>query len=152
MDSNDSQPTTRNPQQDVGGGLQPISPDLQPLKNENGSDLNPNALPKTDNLRVSDKNQTGTIQVTSSPGNAIPPGGGTSLWVFSAVSLILALILLAMAKVARPVGESANSMDSKKNTTKGAVQKDKVLASKSETVKSIAKKKSKKSAKKKKKK
>src|SRR5688572_27400432 len=110
MDSNNTQSTTRNPQGNVSGGLQPDSPELQPLENENGSNLNPNQLPKTDNLQVTEQNgATGTIQVQASPGGIGPFSSGTSLWVFSGASLILALILMAMAKVASKPGKSGKS-------------------------------------------
>lgn len=152
MDTNTSQPPTRNPQQDAAGGLQANSPELQPL--ENGSQLNPNQLPKTDNLQVKEQqNSSGTIKVDSNPGiKALT--SGTSLWVFSGATLILAVILLIMAKVTKSTaGEKPdNETDETASKTKGAVQKDKVLAAKEETPKQKVKKKTKGSKKKKRKK
>lgn len=153
MEANNYQPPTRNPQQEVSGGLQPDSPNLQPLENENGSQFNPNALPKTDNLQVKDNNtSSGTIQVGQSSNSVLPPANGTSLWVFSVVSLILAIILLAMAKIAKPADQVMSAPGDKKDIKQSTVEKDKIIASKSDPVKPKPKKKNKKNTKKKKKK
>ncbi len=158
MDSNNTQSTTRNPQENVSGGLQPNSPELQPLENENSSNLNPNQLPKTDNLKVAEQNgAAGTIQVESSPGGVGPFSSGTSLWVFSGASLILALILLAMVRVASKPGKTAKTSfnDNQQDSAKSAVNKDKVIAAKSvisKSKKTKVKSKAKKNTKKKKKK
>jgi hypothetical protein len=48
-ESSDFQPATQDPQDDVGGGLQPVSGGLQPVTGESGSHQ---ALPSVQSLKV----------------------------------------------------------------------------------------------------
>lgn len=87
----DFQPTTRNPQNNVGGGLQPVGNNLQPIGTTNGSNVfnqpgvNPQAFPKTNSLQVID---------TTSPGLSpvIPETANTSPWIPLFVFIIVSLI------------------------------------------------------------
>lgn len=97
--STDFQPTTRNPQSEVGGGLQPKSAPLQPLTSSGqAGELNPNQLPKTNSLKVTTATNgssaqlapTANLQVT----NAVSSG-----WFFAAVTILTVFIFWFLGKV-----------------------------------------------------
>lgn len=125
-ESTDFQPTTRNPQDEVGGGLQPNASNLQP----NGSDssLSQQALPQSDSLKVQDT-ATGSQQSTASNSSKVLTGG-TSLGLFTVAVVLVVLILLAVAKTAKPAkpAESKAPVTSNKER-KGKLLQDKVIAS-----------------------
>ena len=105
----DFQPTTRNPQGNVGGGLQPNSTTLQPTTSSGDSNVfnlpgvNAQAFPQTTSLRVL---STGSqIQPGTNPRNTTDPvsQGWGMLTIFFVAIAVVAIILFVMVKVAKPV-------------------------------------------------
>lgn len=135
--SEDFQPETGNPQNEVGGSLQPNVSDLQP--NSNDSSLNPQALPQTDSLKV----QTNSTTQTSKNAEIAAVSNGTPTGIFLVVIVIFVLILLAVTKSAKPASKKLAEPAESKPERKATVLKDKVLASEM-TAKSKIKKKAKK--------
>ena len=93
----DFQPTTRNPQGNVAGGLQPKSAALQPL-----SGLNQQALPQTTSLRV--LNSQGSTPVPAASSETTPQTNGLGImWVFLIGVILIIGVLLLLAKAAKPL-------------------------------------------------
>ncbi len=113
----DFHPPTRNPQGNVIGTLQEGATNLQPVTNSEQAGLNSNALPYTSSLRVigtNGGNNSQTIQVPkvtaevpSSPSNA------SSLWMFSVGTFVVAVVLLLIARTARPASQTAGGESAK---------------------------------------
>lgn len=131
----DFQPPTQNPQNNVGGGLQPGSTALQPTSTSNGSNIfnqpgiNPQAFPQTSTLQVID---------TTSPGLAT---GATEIsagfpWVYLGIIVVLlvgGILLLAkffrnsenekaeevtVTEIPKPASVKTKSKSRKKSKTK----------------------------------
>ena len=103
----DFQPTTRNPQGNVGGSLQPNSNSLQPLTTAGESNVfnqpgvNPQAFPKTNSLRVlstGTKSQTSAAQPDYNPSSI---GWGTLTLFFIAILATIVGIFF-LVKTAKP--------------------------------------------------
>ncbi|HSX23862.1 MAG TPA: hypothetical protein VLE74_02065 [Candidatus Saccharimonadales bacterium] len=102
----DFQPTTGNPQNNVGGGLQPNSANLQPTTATNSANsfnqpgINPQAFPKVNSLHVLGS-QT-TIPNTTTIDTPIQPAHTNPLIGFMVVAVMVIVGLLLLAKLARP--------------------------------------------------
>lgn len=115
----DFQPTTQNPQGNVGGGLQPNSANLQPISPTNGSNvfnqpgINPQAFPQTTNLRVAGSQATRSIANTSTPDQASNSPSWGTFSVFFVVAAILIIGLLVIVKFAKPAPSDQDKEESR---------------------------------------
>ena len=96
----DFQPTTQNPQNNVAGGLQPNSANLQPVVN-----INQQAFPQTTTLHVLNS-QTGTLAAVTTTDQPPKTNSLGIIWLF--VIVVVALIggLILIAKAAKPAAQS----------------------------------------------
>lgn len=123
----DFQPTTRNPQGNVGGGLQPNSANLQPISPPNGSNIfnqpgvNPQAFPQTDSLKVL-SSSTGTPASNPPENNTYSPGSSSYLLPII-IGIITLGILLFIVLTARPAGKTNEKKPQETVVTKPVAKK-----------------------------
>lgn len=109
--SSDFQPKTRNPQSEVGGGLQPKSAPLQPVTGTGqSSDINPNALPITKSLKVTTANNGSSTQLTPSD-NLQVTSAISSGWFFGVVTVLTIIIFWVFGKIFSPAKNTVSSDD-----------------------------------------
>ncbi len=114
--SSDFQPPTGNPQNNVGGGLQPNSSLPQPIESTNQpGQPNPQALPRKDDLKV--VTATNGTQLTPNT----PPQGqiGPWVWLPAIIGLVIAIMIFKREKkvpakksisISKPVPKSPSSV------------------------------------------
>ncbi len=94
----DFQPTTRNPQGNVGGGLQPTTSDQSNVFNQPG--INPQAFPKTNSLRVISNGTQVQATPASQPDTTPPSWGALTLFFIAIVAVVVVLVVII--KAAKP--------------------------------------------------
>ncbi len=105
--STDIQPPTRNPQGNVGGGLQPNSAFLQPITSSSSSNafnqpgVNPQAFPKTSSLQVESTGTTLQASWQKSDSTSNSRGISAMTLFFVAIAVVLAVLILIL-KFAKP--------------------------------------------------
>ncbi len=123
--SEDFQPPTGNPQNDVGGGLQPNSTLPQPVENNNQpGQPNPQALPKTDNLKVI----TSTNGTQPAPVAPAKSQVGAWVWLPAIIGVIIAVVIFKRDKKAPAAKKKPTSAKTEAKTTSN-VLRDKVIGS-----------------------
>lgn len=124
----DFQPMTRNPQGNVGGGLQPNSATLQPVTSSSGSNsfnqpgVNPQAFPQTGSLRVV---STGTaVQASGADADiASDSQGFNALTLFFLAIAVVIVVIVILIKVAKPAQKAEQEPEKKPTITENPIAK-----------------------------
>ena len=125
----DFQPPTSNPQSNVGGDVQPVTPtNGSNVFNEPG--INAQAFPATDNLKVQ---SNGSSQPASAvPVATITSSGWTPLAVFLLTTIVLVSIILLIARSAKPAAKQVDEpVKPARATNKSKTNKKKTAKKKS---------------------